>query len=46
VDTEFLQKQYHILCNTYPKGDMKTVVDLLSRFSAYTRNQRARIQVN
>jgi hypothetical protein len=42
VDTEFLQKQYHILCNTYPKGQHEDVVDLLNQFSAYTRTQRVR----
>lgn len=42
VDTEFLHKQYHILCNTYPEGQHGRVVELLERLAEYVRAPRAR----
>ena len=42
VDIDFLQKQYHILCNTYPKGGHQKVEDFLRSFAAYVRDDRVR----
>jgi hypothetical protein len=42
VDTDFLQRQYHILCNTYPQHQHQCVAEFLSEFSAYTSAQRVR----
>jgi hypothetical protein len=42
VDAEFLQKEYHILCNTYLKGRHECVVELLNQFSAYVCGSRVR----
>jgi hypothetical protein len=42
VDTDFLQTQYHILCNTYPRGQHQCVAELVNSFSEYAREERVR----
>ena len=42
VDTEFLQKRYSILCNTYPAGCYDHVPDFLDKFEARVRGDRVR----
>jgi hypothetical protein len=42
LDPEFLQRQYHVICNTYPKGEHGYVTELLRDFARFTNRGRVR----
>ncbi len=41
-DPEVLRKQYHIICNIYPRGKHECITELLNRLRSYLKQDRTR----